>query len=359
MVIGVTGYGYTGASACMDLLKEFKDMQFYDPHIEFQLLQQPDGVADLRYALINNRGRITVNTAIKRFIRRYNYKRSDLLSARTGGKYVRFSKEYIDSLITVSWEGKSKYDPEDLLTAIDSPKLRLFNGAAKRASKLVNKNSVWPPFKTRYYSSVTEEEFISRTRDYLNKIFRASGFDLKKPIMLEQLFRLENPTEGGDYFDESRAIIVDRDPRDVFVLTNKAYPRMSAGFMPNDGSVETFVNYYRSLHSSIVDDPSVYYLRYEDLIYRYDETVSKIKSFVGLEHASPKSRFKPEWSINNTQVFKKYPELSDKIKYIEANLSEYLYPFDEASESISFVPEDVGIFDNVPGDKIIEASKAK
>ena len=38
---------------------------------------------------------------------------------------------------------------------------------------------------------------------------------------------------------------------------------------------------------------------------------------------------KPDVSINNTQLWNKYPEYDKDIKIIESELSEYLYPFED------------------------------
>ena len=351
MVIGITGYGATGASACMDLLKEFQDVQYYDPHVEFQLLQWPDGITDLRYNLVESRRRISINTAVVRFIKRYEYKRSQAMIERTKGQYIPLSKAYVDSLVQVTWKGKSAFDPQDILSKYEDYKYRRLSSFMKKIIWKFQPNSTWPPYRTRYYTSISEDEFVEKTRTYLNNIFVASGFDLDKPIMLEQLFCLERPTEGGDYFDDFRTIIVDRDPRDVYVLTNGYLSGQLTSFMPNSRDAEAFVTYYRGLHRTVVNDPRVFYLQYEDLIYRYEETVEKLENFLDLKHTTPRTHFKPEWSINNTRAYEKYPELSEEIKYIKEHLSEMLYPFEERMNNLSFTPEDTGVFDAKPGDR--------
>ena len=68
----------------------------------------------------------------------------------------------------------------------------------------------------------------------------------------------------------------------------------------------------------------------EDLIYRYEETVLKIQQFIKIEeHADAHLHFKPEVSINNTQLYTKYPYLKNDIMCIENELHDFLYNFDE------------------------------
>lgn len=349
MIIGVTGYGCSGASACMDVLKEFEDVQYYNPNIEFQLLQQPDGIRDLRFHLIESRRRISISTAITRFIQRTNFARSDFLSVQTKGQYKKLSQEYVESLIQMRWQGKSGLDPKDLLSPLERPILRLPNALIKRIIWLFNSKGYWPPARERYYSCIDEKYFNLQTEKYMNAIFLASGFDLQKPIILEQLFCLEFPLEGAEYFcTDCKSIIVERDPRDIFMDSN-GYFASAESFMPNTGNVEDFVQYYSGLHHASAKDPNVLYLQYEDLIYDYENTIDKLEDFTGLKHVYPRKHFKPEWSVNNTQTFKLYPQYDDKIRYIEENLSEYLYPFEE--KHLNFIPENVGIFIDVPGDR--------
>ena len=71
-------------------------------------------------------------------------------------------------------------------------------------------------------------------------------------------------------------------------------------------------------------------LNFEDLIYKYDETINKIESFVYLgRHVLPKAKFDPEISKNNTQLDKLYPEYTNDIKKIEKELGEFLYPYEK------------------------------
>lgn len=359
MVIGVTGYGASGASACVALLKEFDNIQHYDGRFEFQLLQQPDGIRDLKFHLVESRRRISINTAVRRFIKQYRFGRSNgAYEGFTGGRYKTLSEQYVDALMQLKWKGKSAFDPQDVLGILEMGVFRVIGAVIRRVFKFVGIRKPWPPNNTRYYTDISEEAFVSITKKYLQDILVASGFDMEDPIVLEQLFCLEDPTEGAEYFDDYRSIIVERDPRDVYLLTN-GYLSDACSFMPNTGDVEAFVAYYKGLHHSKSANAKVYYLRFEDLIYNYEETVQRIESFLGLKHEREREHFKPEQSINNTQVFKKYPQYAEQIRYIEENLAEYLYPFDEMEKNIRFTPEKMEMFDDKPGDssKRIKANK--
>lgn len=346
MIIGVTGYGATGASAYVDLIKEFDTVQSFRASFEFQLLQQPDGIVDLHYNLVKAGRRLSANSAIKRFRSNLKNPRAFYITKETRGAYKKLSESYIDRLTQVRWVGRSNYDPVDLRARVDRLAVRNFNHLINKVVSRINPNLSWPAAKERYFSHLSEEEFVTATSEYLDDILTACGFDTAKPILLEQLFNTKNPTEGAEYFGgDVRSIVVDRDPRDVYYLTNFFYSRLCR-FMPNGGNVEDFVKYYRALHTEQKDDPRVLHVKYEDIIYRYEDTIRQMKSFLGgLEHTRKGECFKPEFSINNTMLYKKHTGHEEEYRYIERELAEYLYPFEEAKEHLTFTPVETKPFD--------------
>jgi hypothetical protein len=133
------------------------------------------------------------------------------------------------------------------------------------------------------------------------------------------------------FFSDPRCIIVDRDPRDLYVMVKNVYG-MNAMFIPSD-TVEHFIEYYKRLRDDRLwkGADKILFIRFEDLIYKYAETVGIIEKFVGPvlgTHVKPKEFFNPEVSIANTNVFGKFPQDAEAIKRIEVELSEFLYPFD-------------------------------
>ena len=116
MIIGIAGYGYSGASAYIDVLKEFDGMQSLANNNEFPIFQQTDGVFDLRHALVEEPRRLNVSSAVVRFTRNTQDTRSNKLEKLSGGRYSKLSKAYIESLTDVSWKGPSTAHPGSLTT---------------------------------------------------------------------------------------------------------------------------------------------------------------------------------------------------------------------------------------------------
>lgn len=336
MIIGITGYGYTGASAYIDVLKEFKDVQSLPQNTEFQIVQQSDGVIDLEYGLVFAKRRLHTNTTIKRFINSLNSNRNKNMDIISNGAYSKLFKEYIKILTQISWYGKSNYDPEDIKSFLSKHKKWIVNRAIAYIIRYFDKHAVWPPRQKRYFSYMEKEDFERITKQYFKKLLESFGFDLQKNIILEQVFNPFEPLSGAQFFDlPVVSIVVDRDPRDIFLLTNILYPE-NCGFMPCNCNVEDFVTYYKKLHSHLVDDKRVLYLRFEDLIYNYDETIGKLEKLLNSKNTNKGSIFKPELSINNTQMYLKYPQFEKEYKYIEENLNNYLYDFELAKSNVKF-----------------------
>lgn len=330
MIISVSGYGATGASAVLGVIEECEGIQSYSYGTEFQLFQQPDGILDLYHYLVEDGRRLSVSTAISRYRRDIKSNRGRGLQKETGNKLDMLSYQFIDDLTKTTWKGRSGYEAADLRHFLDIPLFRRMNNVIRRFGNKFNTNFIWPPDSKRYYSFFTKDEFISITQNYIYQIFKESGFDTSGTILLEQLFPPNSPLSGMDFFDDVLAIVVERDPRDLYVLTNFLMPQLSR-FMPNTGDVNAFITYYKGLHGSMTTDPRVRYVNYEEFVYSYDKAAEDLLHWLKLKTVKPRTLFIPEQSINNTLLFRNYPNLKKDISVIEYELSEYLFPFENLS----------------------------
>ena len=93
----------------------------------------------------------------------------------------------------------------------------------------------------------------------------------------------------------------------------------------------------------VTESKKILRIKFEDLIYQYDKTIDKIEKFMGFtkkDHIRPLTRFNPEVSIKNTQIFNA-KEYQEETKIIEIELKKYLYnfPYDinnDIEETIDF-----------------------
>ena len=158
------------------------------------------------------------------------------------------------------------------------------------------------------------------------------GADLSKPICFDQPFSGNTPENSMKFFEDPYAIVIDRDPRDLY-LSGKYTKLPDIKFYPID-DVDKFIIYYKNLRKKQPENERILRLRFEDLIYNYEESISKIEKFLKLgEHKRKKEIFDPSKSINNTQLIRLHPEDAEDIKKIEKELKEFLFPFENYSNT--------------------------
>lgn len=330
MIIGACGFSWSGSSAVADFLSEFEDIQVYD-RIEFILSYHPDGLQDLDFHLNSSCSKfLSSNVAIPRFRWIANY----LLDKPTKGKIKKITDDYLDSLIQVKWKGlaqgqilvHNKWLFENVGKKIS---YRFFRRLPESFCKKIN---LYPISNIEF--SVLPDHFEEKTIEFTDNIFKAIGLDVSKHIVLDQPFAGNNPVPDLKYFRDSRAIIVDRDPRELYLLAKHYFPKTSYQ-VPHD-DVKSFVDYYGCMHRTVeeaIKDSRVLYIRFEDLVFNYDMTSRKIIDFLGLkENLNARKCFVPENSMINTCLFLKNHLYDEDIKYIEENLKDYLFDFNNYIE---------------------------
>ena len=147
--------------------------------------------------------------------------------------------------------------------------------------------------------------------------------------MFDQLVPPSNIKRYIRYMSNLKVIIVDRDPRDTYINFAKAKDHV----LPKEA--EKYCKQYKDVRETLpneIENKEVLYIKFEDLVYNYEDTTKKIINFLGLSeknHTKKRKIFIPEISKRNTKQWLTRPEFNDKIEYIESNLKEYLYDFDK------------------------------
>ena len=324
MIIGSAGFSWSGSSAATDYLKEFDENQVYD-EIEFILAYHPDGLADLDYNLnIACNKFLSSNTAIHRFRKTAKF----LLGKPTKGEIVNITEQFIDRITQVKWtglaQGQNKYHNETIFNALSPYTYKLLRRLPVKFCKAIRLY----PINTIEFS-VRPENFIDECQKYTDSILKSLGLDTSRNIVLDQPFSGNNPVASMKYYRDARAIVVDRDPRELYLLSKHYFPKTS--YQVPYENVDDFIAYYGNMHKIITEfmkNPNVLYLKFEDMIYNYEETTKRIREFLNLgENNHKKMYFDPGKSIVNTQLFKKCSDYEEDIKRIEECLAEYLFDF--------------------------------
>lgn len=329
-LISCASYYGSGSSAITDFVSEFQTV-FSFTNEEFRFVHDPDGISDLEYNLVENFNRHNSGFAIKRYIKMMDYCAGIIRGYECffHGNWKKYSEEYIRDLTEFTYHGWWSYD------LYSRGKLYyLF----KRIPNQILKKTIWrnQPERTlnnmkneiQYCSHPSEDEFLYYTRKYIDNLFMSvsNGAEI---VMVDQIVPSTNLGRYLRYFNDIKVTIVDRDPRDIFVLEKYVW---KDGLLPSD--VETFCKWYNYTRDhreqKIFDEDRVKFVQFEDLIYNYEKTRKELIEWLGLDEKDHTMQFKcfdPRKSIANTQTWKSYKCDINDIKYIEKNLPQYLYHY--------------------------------
>ena len=333
MVLGVCGFGFSGSGAVLDWLKDYPEVYVADK-MEFSFVYKPDGLGDLGNAICYNPVRyFSSDSAIRRFIQ-YMKRSSGVYNHLTGGNFQKLFDTLLSNIIQIKWEGSTSvhnYQASTIDFLFRQYIPRKVRWHLKQKMNIVIHKSYWPE-KEMYFSFLNEKEYLQYTKDFVSGIIATLTEGNTSDILaLDQCFAANDPETSFRYFNNPMAITVIRDPRDNYLLAKKTLGYESS-FIPRQ-RVEDFIIYYRGLMESrrySIQSKNVVEVRFEDLIYNFEETITCLENKIGLKHIALENHthFNPKVSINNTQLWYKYPQYQKDIYIIEKELGEYLYPFE-------------------------------
>ncbi|MBQ0098340.1 MAG: hypothetical protein KBS62_05360 [Oscillospiraceae bacterium] len=317
-IISTSGYGASGSSAVYDFVRQFDEINCFSGSGEFQFIRMPDGILDLKHFLTDGSGMIACNNAIVRFEKamKKGFFAENCRSV-LGKKYDAIVDKYISKIVQLESKEKTIFEPSDI-TARKETVLR----------KILNKETYFHSNKERFFSIMSKSEFDKITKVFIEEfIYAFPDTEGNKTLLLDQVFPATNCQKGTEFFDETKVIIVNRDPRCMYVNAHRTIDRNL--FMPCD-NVENFVKYYRALCENEVRSDKALYVNYDELIYDYYNTTQKIIDYLGFDKR-PENEFKhfnPNVSVTYTLPMLTCYDKKD-VEYIEKELGDYLYDFPE------------------------------
>lgn len=327
----VSGYGSTGSSAVVDLLSEVNICRVIDE--EFRFLQDPDGLIDLCENLTEKWGWVRSDAYIRRFIKYtdtigrkpWPWQAGENLDNIFNNEFFHLRNRFLSEIVDTQWQGHWHFHDYNEKTNI-----QMFVEKLKRYLK---KYGV-PKTYIRKITSKSDMYFVrsdcdvySAAKKFLTSLFQTLPDSDAKFFVLDQGLLPYNQKHSFPIFNNLRQIIVDRDPRDVFLdaRTYNAYPITQ--------NVESFISFYETCRNSnlLLNDNRIQSIQFEDLIYNYDETVSNLFQSLNLLEGkhSRLSIFKPDQSIKNTKTWhrKENKKFSNEIREIEKKLERWCYDF--------------------------------
>lgn len=316
----VLGYGWSGSSAVVDLLKEYEDAMA--PDVEFRLIKDPYGLIDLKNSLVYRWDPLNSDIAIKDFlwlIDHLNYSQSCFslkaglgYEKSIGDQFIAATNEFLEKVIDFEYESRWWFFD------FKKDKLNFLRRKIERRLK-VHRKADW----RTYFARPTEEEFDKYAKEYINRIF--SSYSEYRTIVLDQAVPTQMYPCAFDYFENVKIIIVDRDPRDIYV--DLIYGNNLIGKeLRRSRNPEVYVKWHNAFRKRVGLEENykekVLRIRFEELVLQYNETVSKIESFLDINKKSHIRSFKyfnPEKSKDNVGMWKRY-EGKSEIEYIHRNI---------------------------------------
>lgn len=325
-IITCAGFYNTGSSAVTDFFSEFDNVHSLG-ETEFKFLQDCDGITALEMNLIDHPHRHNSGHAIKRFLKAARFENGNFLSKRYrrffGDKYMQYTIEYVNEITDLQshcfWRGDCIERGElfyiiDALFTLISSKIR-----RRWATSILSLTN-----ELNYFTSIDRDHFYAATKRYTSKLLNCFD-DGSEFLMIDQLTPPTDINRYFNYVDDMYVVVVDRDPRDVFLMS-KNYPH----YYKFPHGVEEFCKWYRIIRkNNDVPNHRILKVQFEDLIYNYDKTTVKLMDLVGMDeshHVRPLEFFNPQISIKGTKLWEN--NFSDEIAYIEKNLPDFLYKYE-------------------------------
>ena len=180
--------------------------------------------------------------------------------------------------------------------------------------------------RSKMYMYDHKVDFLKETRSYLADLLMYENSDPNVThYHYDQLVPSQVTEAYSRLLPNVKIILVDRDPRDLYVIAKYIWKR--EGWIPTD--VKKFVNWYAALREASLSTKNVNVMKinFEDLIYKFEKTSKNISKFYGLstsDHVFAGKYFDRNISIKNTQIYKSIGNTCE-VDYISQHLEYYLY----------------------------------
>ena len=324
------GYMWSGSSAVVDILREFSPC-YFSGH-EFDVISYPYGLGQLFHSVVTCQSGRDIGDFID--FTKFLYRSPTLFKMGSnyrevyGENFMRATEDFVSSLVEFEHGEMSFFKMGAVETFIKQAILRA-SVILKRRLHLMKRFIVLG--KKAYFTDVDAQKFITAAKKYIDDIFAPIVPAGTKHVILDQAVSVGDYVNQMKFLRDSKMIVVDRDPRDSYAdILNDGHPILREGILGQKHRVDVYLrlhNKSRRNQQQLKNDPNVLFLRFEDLIYHYDEALQRIIDFVGLDpadHIYKRKYFNPDISIKNIGMWKDILT-DDEVNAITAELSDYFY----------------------------------
>lgn len=325
------GYMGSGSSAITDILRGFEGYEAAAGTAEFLFTHCPNGLFDLEDKLLQGNNALRSDEAIHSFLfamedfcRKNRWWGAAGFTKGIERRFLDATYAFINDLIDFEIDAPW-YHQHDI------PLRKVPLRACSRIVRSATHGSIRLPSPLRYKGTFLAfpkaEEFYVCARSYINRALSFLGSE-DNHLILDQLLLPHNLWRLENYFEEKPiCFVVDRDPRDVFLL-NKYIWSIDSVDVPFPKDAQAFCEYYRKMREAErpVVDECIHRLHFEDLVYRNGESIRAIMEALGNPSQRSSVTFSPKQSIDNTQLFSLDAYRAEG-QIIADQLPEFLYEF--------------------------------
>ena len=350
--LDLSGYMFSGKAAAIDLIREFEGYYVPNYRFEFPLIRIQDGIMDLEKALVDDWSPIRSDVAVKRFMklvtkmsghkrRTFSIKEEKLISwsynQLLGEKFYQYSCEYAESLIDIKIKAGWPY--YEMCETFDEIFRRRLKKVFRILLSLLKGQGIpkQPIFNEIDLFIASGDGFYEKTQSYLENILSIPlSSEVVHTIVMHNAFEPFNPWRAIRYFKDAKCIVVDRDPRDIYVTAlsysegfnddPSVYSKISCAF-----NVKYFIKRFEILRKntniSKDDGDRILRISFERMVMEYEETVRKIYQFLGESedtHTKKGLFFNPFNSVKNIGLWRNYAH-QDEIDMIYSRLKAYCF----------------------------------
>ena len=353
-VVAVNGFGSTGSGLIIDYLSQYNS--FIDPKpenqpFEFRFIKDPGGVLDFRDHIFNNnyywnnysyiqnfleQVKVSSRSWRQNFITKYLWDYDSgssvgfSLDKITNYKFSKISNNFINDLI----ETKKKFKWWNNYIHLNFSQ-EIINNIKNKFVKQEERYLV-------LYKKLNANDLNSKFKKYLQDIFvEMANYNLNKfywhyerineikkfTLILDQGVSPVSAHKSLEILpDNSKIIIVHRDPRDVYLSTE--------GFFPDDP--EDFCKIYESEVSEAKkqNGPNILHINFENFVYNAEFEIQRLEEFLQINSSYSfldakklmRSKYNLNWSKSRIGKWRNLTgEKKEKINYIYNRLKHLCY----------------------------------
>ena len=330
--ITCTGFGGTGSSVISDLMQEFDNVKSCGSDFEMSMAFDIGGVSDLQHYLVDDFERHKVSEGLYMF-KRYIDCIKPGYKHYLGEDFEKIIDAYIKDLVLIEWQGENHMQH----FRYDNNKRWFYYYFIPR---IQNKLRKWFLHDDGYEHScylkkllpmeitVLEQDFYEKTQRMFGAILDLIDLeDVYDYLCFDQLVPPYHIDRYAKYFPNLKVVVVDRDPRDLYLL-NELY--WHEAWIPSF-DINTFIKWFKELRRNTCHNcENVMIVKFEDTIYRYDDVIPHIITFLELDDCHQvykKKFFNPNKSMQNTRLWEKTDRYKLEIGQIAECLNSYCYKY--------------------------------